>query len=229
MIAKLKGIVDSITDDAAVIDVHGVGYLVFCSGRTLRRLVVGEPAALVIETHVREDHIHLYGFVDVLEREWFKLLTTVQGVGARVGLAILSVVPPETVGQAIAAQDKAPLTRAAGVGPKLAGRIVSELKDKAANVGAAFHVAATSDTATRSPAFPEPIAVNGATTGTEADDAEATVLAATVMEDATSALVNLGYKRMEAYSAVARAARDQGDKATTQSLITTALRDLAQV
>lgn len=111
MIAKLKGIVDSITDDAAVIDVHGVGYLVFCSGRTLRRLVVGEPAALVIETHVREDHIHLYGFVDVLEREWFKLLTTVQGVGARVGLAILSVVPPETVGQAIAAQDKAPLTR----------------------------------------------------------------------------------------------------------------------
>lgn len=136
MIARLKGIVDSIGDDCAVIDVNGVGYLVFCSGRTLRRLTVGEAAVLEIETHVREDHIHLYGFSDKLEREWFKLLTTVQGVGARVALAILSVVSPETVGQAIAAQDKAPFTRAVGVGPKLAGRIVSELKDKAASVAA---------------------------------------------------------------------------------------------
>lgn len=229
MIAKLKGIVDSISDDSAVIDVNGVGYLVFCSGRTLRRLAVGEAAALEIETHVREDHIHLYGFADVLEREWFKLLTTVQGVGARVGLAILSVVPPETVGQAIAAQDKAPLTRAAGVGPKLAGRIVSELKDKAANVGASFHVSAATGTATPPAPAAGSVAPTAAPIGAEPGEGGAATLAANVTEDATSALVNLGYKRMEAYSAVARAARDQGDGATTQSLITAALRDLAQV
>lgn len=220
MIAKLKGIVDRVSDDSAVLDVNGVGYLVFCSGRTLRRLAVGEAVALEIETHVREDHIHLYGFADGLEREWFKLLTTVQGVGARVGLAILSVIPPETVGQAIAAQDKAPLTRAAGVGPKLAGRIVSELKDKAANIAASFPVSKASAAA----ATASPIIAAQPEAGQEAPPP-----AANTVEDATSALVNLGYKRMDAYSAVARAVRDQGDGATTQSLITAALRDLAQV
>ncbi|EKV31354.1 Holliday junction DNA helicase RuvA [Caenispirillum salinarum AK4] len=225
MIAKLKGIVDSVGDDGAVIDVNGVGYLVFCSGRTLQRLEVGAAAALEIETHVREDHIHLYGFSDKLEREWFRLLTTVQGVGARVGLAILSVVPPETVGQAIAAQDKAPLTCAAGVGPKLAGRIVSELKDKAAGVAASFQ-----PTAMAASVAPQGnVAPTAAPVGAEPGEGGAATLAANVTEDATSALVNLGYKRMDAYSAVARAARDQGDGATTQSLITAALRDLAQV
>jgi Holliday junction DNA helicase RuvA len=135
MIAKLRGLVDSVGQDNAVLDVSGVGYLVFASKRTLSALPPpGDVAALLIDTHVREDHIHLYGFLEAAERDWFGLLCTVQGVGARVALAILSVLPPERLVQAIAAQDKTPLTQASGVGPKVAGRIVSELKDKAGSI-----------------------------------------------------------------------------------------------
>lgn len=214
MIARLKGLVDAIGDDQAVIDVNGVGYLVFCSARTLGKLAVGEAAALHVETHVREDHIHLYGFTDKAEREWFRLLTTVQGVGARVALAILSVVSPDTIGQAIAAADKAPFTRASGVGPKLAGRIVSELKDKAAAVGVSFAPVGV------------PAAAVGAAGGGSAAPAAGPVAP---LDDAVSALVNLGYRRMEAHAAAARAAQAQGAEATVQSLITAALRELAQV
>ena len=115
MIAKLAGVIDQIGPEAAVIDVGGVGYLAFCSTRTINRLpAVGLPASLLIETHVREDHIHLYGFIDAAERDWFRRLTTVQGVGARLALAILSAVAPEQLGLAILAQDKAALTRAEG-------------------------------------------------------------------------------------------------------------------
>ena len=134
MIAKLTGLVDSLGEDWVVIDVGGVGYLVFGSGGTLGRLVVGEIASLEIETHVREDHIHLYGFTDVAERDWFRILMTVQGVGARVALAILTVLTPDQLMPAIAAADKAALTRAAGVGSKLAARILSELKDKVGDI-----------------------------------------------------------------------------------------------
>ena len=134
MIARLKGIVDGLDEGAAGIDVGGVGYVVFCSGRTLARLAVGEAAVLEVETHVREDHIHLYGFIDAGERDWFRLLTTVQGVGAKVGLGILGVLSPDELLQAIAAADKGAFTRAPGVGPKLGTRIVSELKDKAGAV-----------------------------------------------------------------------------------------------
>jgi Holliday junction DNA helicase RuvA len=135
MIAMLAGIVDQLGADSLVLEVNGVGYLVFASSRTLGRVPPrGEPLRLLIETHVREDHIHLYGFADEAERSWFRLLTTVQGVGARLALAILSVLSPDALTTAILAQDKAMLTRADGVGPKLATRIASELKDKVGGI-----------------------------------------------------------------------------------------------
>jgi Holliday junction DNA helicase RuvA len=204
MIARLRGLVDSAGADHAVIDCNGVGYLVFCSRRTLG-LLGGprEAVALHIETHVREDHIHLYGFVDTAERDWFRILTTVQGVGAKVALAILSVLSPDQVATAIAAGDKAMLARAEGVGPKLAGRIASELKDKVGGIAlgpavATFH------------------------TGGAAAPAEAGAAA-----DAVSALVNLGYGRAEAFTAVARAGGKLGPEATVSAIIPAALRELA--
>ncbi len=135
MIASLKGVLESVAEESAVVDVGGVGYLVFCSGRTLSNLPrPGEAVRFVVETHVREDHIHLYGFAETGERDWFRLLTTVQGVGAKVALAILSALGPEELVQAVVAQDKAAVSRANGVGPKLAGRIVLELKDKVGGI-----------------------------------------------------------------------------------------------
>lgn len=205
MIARLRGLLDSAGADHAVIDCNGVGYLVFCSRRTLG-LLGGprEAVALHVETHVREDHIHLYGFADTAERDWFRILTTVQGVGAKVGLAILSVLSPDQVATAIAAGDKAMLARAEGVGPKLAARIASELKDKVGGIAlgpvvAAFH-----------------------TGGAAAAPAEAGAAA-----DAVSALVNLGYGRAEAFAAVARAGGRLGPEATVSAIIPAALRELA--
>ena len=132
MIGKLKGVIDAYGEDFVIVDVHGVGYVVHCSSRTLQNLPkVGEAAVLSIETHVREDMIRLYGFRSDPEREWFRLLQTVQGVGAKVALGILSVLDPGGLGTAIATGDKASVARAPGVGPKLAPRIVAELKDKA--------------------------------------------------------------------------------------------------
>lgn len=207
MIAKLKGLLDSAGDDWLILDVGGVGYLVFASRRTLSRLPGNaEAVALHIETHVREDHIHLYGFADLAERDWFRLLTTVQGVGARVGLAILSVLGPDDLVQAIAAQDKAAVARANGVGPKLAARIVSELKDKVGGMslgGAAIQVA------------------GGATpAGSQDGGSEA--------EDAVSALVNLGYSRTEAFTAVAKAQRKAGGSVDVSALIRGGLQELSQ-
>ncbi|MEO3428877.1 Holliday junction branch migration protein RuvA [Pelagibius sp. CAU 1746] len=200
MIGKLTGIVDSTGDDWAILDVGGVGYLVFCSGRSLGLLPPpGGAAALWIETHVREDHIHLYGFAETAERDWFRLLHSVQGVGAKMALAVLSVLPPNELVRAIAAQDKASLTRASGVGPKLAGRIASELKDKAGGM-----------------ALGPAEAVNGAGPG-----------GGEVSEDAVSALVNLGYRRAEAFAAVAKASGDLGAKASVESLIKAGLKELA--
>lgn len=206
MIAKLKGLVDSLGDDHAVVDVGGVGYLVFCSGRTLGRLQTGTAAALHVETHVREDHIHLYGFADVGERDWFNLLTTVQGVGAKVALAILSVAGPEQLLQTIAAQDKAMLTRASGVGPKLAVRILTELKDKAGKMSLGGFVPSPGGAA-----ISVPVSAGGA-----------------VMEDAISALVNLGYKRLEAFEAVGVVAKELGEGAESSALIRHALKRLGK-
>ncbi len=204
MIARLAGTMDSVAPDGAVIDVGGVGYLAFCSTRTIGRLPPpGGAVRLLIETHVREDHIHLYGFIDAAERDWFRLLTTVQGVGARLALAILSAVMPEALVLAIVAQDKAMLTRAEGVGPRLAARIVNELRDK---VGGLALVPASP----AAPAAGVVQAANGA------------------IADAVSALENLKIGRAEAYGAVTAAARRLGDGAALDALIRAGLQELRQ-
>ena len=156
MIAKLKGLIDSLGEDWAVIDVGGVGYLVFCSNRTLGVLAGATGAVSVfVETHVREDHIHLYGFADAAEREGFRLLTTVQGVGVKVALAMLTVLAPEEILQAVAAADKAMITQTPGVGPKLATRILSELKDKVGTMALVPGAVGSGD------AGPVPVAAGG--------------------------------------------------------------------
>ncbi len=198
MIGKLTGLVDSVGEDWAIIDVSGVGYLVHASARTLAGLPPkGGTVSLLIETHVREDHIHLYGFVDAAERDWYRLLGTVQGVGAKMALAILSALPPDGLVQAIAAQDKATLTQANGVGPKLAGRIAAELKDKVGGIALG------------------PAAVNG----------RAPLGGA--CEDAVLALESLGFKRAEAFGAVTRAAEGLGTAASAEALIKAGLKELS--
>ncbi len=195
MIAKLKGIVDTIGDEYCIIDVNGVGYLVFASAKTLGRLKIGDAANILIETVVREDSISLYGFYSAMEKEWFLTLTKVQGVGAKVCLSILSALAPQQLAQAIAAQDKASFTRANGVGPKLAARIVTELKDKIVTIP----VAAATTTAELAKELDM-----DATEQTEnyEDNLIARADDPTAMEDALSALVNLGYQRLEAYRVV---------------------------
>ncbi|MEC8199311.1 MAG: Holliday junction branch migration protein RuvA [Pseudomonadota bacterium] len=201
MIASLKGVLESVAEESAVVDVSGVGYLVFCSGRTLANLPQpGEAVRFVVETHVREDHIHLYGFAEPGERDWFRLLTTVQGVGAKVALAILSSLGPEELVQAVAAQDKVAVSRANGVGPKLAGRIVLELKDKVGNLV---------------PGAPPQAVANSASAGGDS-------------EDAISALVNLGFQRTDAFGAVARASQKLGEDAGVDALIRAGLQELSQ-
>ena len=203
MIAKLKGLVDAVGEDWAVIDVGGVGYLAFCSAKTLARLPrVGEAVQLFIETHVREDHIHLYGFADVLEREWFRLLLTVQGVGNKVALAILSALSPDEIARAISAADKAMLSRAQGVGAKLAIRLVTELKDKV--VSLSLPALAGQRGPVAAPAGGGPL------------------------EDAVSALVNLGYRRIEAHGAVLQAAERLGDGVGASALIRAGLQALGK-
>jgi Holliday junction DNA helicase RuvA len=203
MIAKLTGILDHIGPEGAIVDVGGVGYLVFCSTRTLGQLPPpGGAARLLVETHVREDHIHLYGFFDAAERDWFRLLTTVQGVGARLALAVLSAVAASDLTLAIVAQDKAMLARADGVGPRLAARIVNELRDKVGGL-----VLAATNAAAPAPASSSEPGATG---------------------DAVSALVNLGYRRAEAFGAVAAASRRLGGEAKVDALIRAGLQELAQ-
>ena len=202
MIRRLKGVLDELGDDWALIDVNGVGYQIFCSSRTLSQFAVGGAAVVEIETHVREDHIHLYGFADAEERDWFKLLTTVQGVGTKVGLAILGVLGPDELMQVLAAADKAAVSRAPGVGPKLAARIVSELKDKVSAM-----------------AMGEVAKSLGPLTSSSAG----------AVSEAASALVNLGYGLSEALTAVSRALANLSDDASVEDLIREGLRELAPV
>jgi Holliday junction DNA helicase RuvA len=202
VIAKLKGIVDSVDVDSAIVDVGGVGYLVAASARTLRELSAGAAVTVLVETIVREDAIALYGFLDPAERDWFRILTTVQGVGARVALSILSTLSPDEIARAIAAQDRATLSRPAGVGPKLAARLATELKDKAAAFGVA--------PGARPAAGPAPMA------------------GGSINEDAVSALVNLGYKPVEASGAVARATQRLGGEAKLDAVIRAGLQELAR-
>lgn len=211
MIAKLTGLIDSSGADWAVVEVSGVGYLVFCSGRTLSRLNIGDTVSMLIETHVREDHIHLYGFMDAAERDWFKLLTTVQGVGAKVGLAILSVLETDELANAIAAGDRAAVTRAAGVGPKLAARIISELKEKAGAMALGVHVGPGGGA--------PPVVVGGGSQGGSQGGA---------MSDAVSALVNLGYGASQAHAALVRAAGELGPEPVVEDLIRAGLSALGE-
>lgn len=198
LIAKLHGKVDSMGTDQVILDVGGVGYLVFCSQTTMRALPPeGAFATLLIDTHVREDHIHLYGFADDAERRWFKALQDVQGVGARVALSLLGASTPAVLAQAIAAQDAAPLQRASGVGPKLAKRILVEMKDRAPAL--AMDSGRTSSLQASAPA------------PSHVEDA--------ALSDAVSALVNLGYTRSDAFTAVANAARAREGTATVPELI----------
>ena len=197
MIGKLSGIVDSIVEDAVILDVGGVGYLVQCPSSTLSRLSAGAPASLMIEMKVSDDAIKVYGFASAEEREWFRLLQTVQNVGARVALSVLSTLNPRDLAKALALSDKAMIGRAPGVGPKLALRIATELKDKA----------------------PAMMLRDGG-------DAVAVAVPRGPAGDAVSALVKLGYSESQAAEAVARAANDLGDDAEAGSLIREALRGM---
>ena len=204
MIGKLKGILDSVGDDTIIIDVGGVGYEVYCSTRTLTGLPgIGEPLSLAIETHVRETEIKLFGFSSDLERDWFRLLQSVQGVGAKVALAIQSTLSAGDLASAIALQDKAMVSRAPGVGPKVAQRIVSELKDKA-------------------PAYSGAAA---AEIGLAADIGDG--VASTAVQDAVSALGNLGYSSQQAAGAVSAALKSAGEGADSATLIRLGLKELA--
>lgn len=204
MIGKLRGIVDSYAGDAIVLDVGGVGYLVQCSARTLQILPrPGEAASLAIETHVREDAIRLYGFLSDAERDWFRLLQNVQGVGAKVALAILGMGPVGELASAVALQDKAAISRAPGVGPRLAARITAELKDKMPALGSVDPTVAR--LAGEEPARGTPAAVH----------------------DAISALTNLGYARPQAAAAVATAMKALGDGVEAPALIRRALKELS--
>jgi holliday junction DNA helicase RuvA len=205
MIGKLKGLIESYGQDYVILDVGGVGYEVHCSARTLQELPgIGQPATLSIETHVREDQIRLFGFVTEIEREWFRLLQTVQGVGAKVALSVLGTLKPSELASAIAMRDKAMMARTPGVGPKVAERIVTELKDKA-------------------PAYtnvdPALVRLSGAL-----DDKRTPA----PVTDAVSALVNLGYAQAQAAAAIAAAARSAGEGAEATTLIRLGLRELAK-
>ncbi len=204
MIGKLTGTIDEIGTDFAVIDVGGVGYVVHCAARVLSSL--GQPgtrASLFVETHLREDQIKLFGFTTSEEREWFRLLQTVQGVGAKVALSILSALNVSDLARAVAFEDKAQVGRAQGVGPKLAQRIVAELKDKAAAISAPLHIARG----------------EGAIIGFTRPQGAAA--------EAVSALVNLGYNQAQASQAIAAVVAREGKEIPLQALIREGLRALS--
>jgi Holliday junction DNA helicase RuvA len=204
MIGKLKGLIDGFGDDFVHVDVNGVVYEVFCSSKTLAALPqVGHAAVVHIETIVREDMIRLYGFFTDAEKAWFNTLMTVQGVGARVALSLLSVLTPSELSSAIALQDKAMVGRANGVGPKLAVRIVTELKGKAPALGA----------------------IDAGVLGLQAALGEG--VAGGNVTDAVSALTNLGYSSAQASAALARVVGKEGDGLATDKLIRLGLRELS--
>ncbi len=212
MIAKLTGVIDSVATQTVIVDVNGVGYLVHASGRTLSRIgsARGTAVSLLIETIVREDQFTLYGFADAAEKEWFQILCTVQGVGAKVALSILSAVSPEQLPVVIASQDKAAIKQADGVGDKLAVRICTELKDKAGKM--ALGAVATQKA--------------GAATG-KGGKVALIDLPRAASNDAVSALINLGYGRAEAFGAVANVVRERGEETPLAELIRESLKELS--
>lgn len=206
MIGKLRGLVDAVGEQHAIIDVNGVGYEVFCSSRTLRTLQPGSEVSLAIETHVREDAIRLFGFTSEIERAWFRTLQSVQGVGSKVALAVLGTLSPQDLATAIALQDWSAVERTQGVGKKLAQRIVAELKDKAPALSVAGLGAGAVTPVKGEPASPE----------------------STAAAEAISALTNLGYQPGPASQAVATAMRELGDGADTAKLIRRGLKELSR-
>ena len=207
MIGKLKGVVDSYGPDWVIIDVHGVGYLVHCSTATLQSLPpAGEAVTIAIETYVREQEIRLFGFASDVEREWFRLLLTVQGVGTRVALAILGTLKPADLASAIALADKAMIARSPGVGPKVAQRICTELKDKAPQLSGLAGL--------------DPLVA-------EMQSSLGEGAASAPVSDAVSALVNLGYSQAQASAAIATALRNGAEGADAAVLIRLGLKELA--
>jgi Holliday junction DNA helicase RuvA len=205
MIGKLTGTIDSVGEDFVILDVHGVGYLVHCSARTLQELpAVGEAVVLAIETYVREDQIRLFGFPTDIEREWFRLLQTVQGVGAKMALSVLGTLKHNELASAIAMRDKAMIARAPGVGPKVAERICNELRDKTPEFSAVDRALVRLIGAVEEKSAPRTVA------------------------DAVSALVNLGYGQPQAMAAIAAAVREAGDGADTARLIRLGLKELSK-
>jgi len=225
MIAKLKGIIDNIGEDCCIIDVNGVGYLVNMSSRSLAKLKIGDYISLLIETVIKEDSITLFGFQSPWEKEWFNTLTKIQGVGGKVCLSILSALSPAQLSQAVAAQDKSSFLRAAGVGPKLAARLVTELKDKIVTIPVEY--------------------INGSDLKTLSDDAseadtskiknkkeisplpEESDNTYTKTEDVTSALTNLGYQKIDAYRVASEVCLKNPD-ADLSNLIRLALKEFNQ-
>ena len=204
MIGKLKGSIDALGEAHVIVDVHGVGYEVHASARTLRQLQVGQEVSLAIETHVREDAIRLFGFASETERAWFRTLQTIQGVGSKVALAVLSTLSSEELANAIALQNWAAVEQSPGVGKKLAQRIVAELKNKAPLSAAGLNVPSIGRKGGPSVAESSPAA------------------------EAISALMNLGYQPAQATQAVAAAAAELGAEADTPKLIRRGLRELAR-
>lgn len=206
MIGKLTGKVDAIGESFLIIDVGGVGYEVQASSRTLRNLKVGDVVSLTIDTHVREDAIRLFGFQSELERSWFRTLQTIQGVGSKVALALLGIMSPQDLANAIALGNSAAVEEAPGIGKKLAQRIVLELKDKAPALSVAgLHV---------------PVAAGGA--------AAVAPVQGHAAAEAISALTNLGYNPQQASGAVAAAMKELGSDADTAKLIRRGLKELAR-
>ncbi len=212
MIGKLTGNIDFLSTDHLILDVSGVGYVVFCSNQTLANIGnAGDSASVLITTQVREDAITLYGFATAMEQGWFKLLTSVQGVGAKAGLSILATCAADQLGFIIASADKASLTRADGVGPKLATRILTELKDKVGDL----NISADSQSVTSGQAGSPAPKTEGQTSAIE--------------QDAVSALTNLGYAGADAYKAVlqAKTKANDNEKDNIQALIRLALKELS--
>lgn len=207
MIGKLKGLVESMGESTIVLDVNGVGYEVHLSVRALRSLSVGDVVSITIDTHVREDAIRLYGFLNEIERSWFRLLQTVQGVGSKVALGILGVLSPQDLASLLAQQNWAAFEEAPGVGKKLAQRIVAELKDKAPPLsGASFNK------------------LQNVNTSQAEDKGQGGQAAA----EAISALSNLGYNPLQSSTAVAAAVRELGSAADTAQLIRRGLKELSR-
>ncbi len=215
MIAKLKGIIDNIGEDCCIIDVNGVGYLVNMSSKTLSKLNQGEHTSLLIETVIKEDSITLFGFQSPWEKEWFNTLTKIQGVGGKVCLAILSVLTPAELSQAVSAGDKTPFLRATGVGPKLATRLVTELKDKIVTIPIEYLSTTSLNTVFKDEQEPTE---NITPIEPKTDETY------TKTEDLTSALTNLGYQKIDAYR-VASTICLQNKDADIGTLIRLALKE----